>query len=145
METTLMKRKPGPKPRVFTPEQINQVEILASKGLSMGMIASTLDFSRDGLYDHMKNNKEMKEAVDRGKKKANGKVVLSAFEQAVSGKSPAMTIFWLKTQCRWKEVQHVQHEGSIGLEALITKSKEKLVQDTTEQLEEATLDEIPEE
>jgi hypothetical protein len=32
-------------------------------------------------------------------------VMQTAFKMAVSGKTPAMTMFWLKTQAGWKEHQ----------------------------------------
>lgn len=43
------------------------------------------------------------EALKRGKAKAKAQIMQGAYKMALSGKHPALTIFWLKTQCGWRE------------------------------------------
>jgi hypothetical protein len=45
--------------------------------------------------------KEIREASPT----ANQEIILSAYQQAKSGKVPAMTMFWLKCRCGWREVR----------------------------------------
>jgi hypothetical protein len=65
--------------------------------------------------------KHFREELDTAYAKANARVVQTAFKQATSGKSPAMTMFWLKTRMGWKEteVREVEHSmeegGSINI------------------------------
>lgn len=71
-------------------------------------IADTLGISDETLRKHYR------EELDHGMTKANARVVQTAFQQATSGKSPAMTMFWLKTRLGWKETQKVEHTGQGG-------------------------------
>jgi hypothetical protein len=41
-----------------------------------------------------------------GATKANSKVAETAYQMAISGKCPTMTIFWLKCRARWRETEH---------------------------------------
>jgi hypothetical protein len=41
-----------------------------------------------------------------GATKANAKVAETAYQMAISGKCPAMTIFWMKCRGGWRETEH---------------------------------------
>lgn len=52
--------------------------------------------------------------LSSGRVEASAQVQQTAFTMAMSGKVPAMTIFWLKVRCGWKESSTVSHTGPDG-------------------------------
>jgi len=83
---------------IITDKQKKQVEALAGYGMSDKDIANVVGLSESTLQRHCR------EPLEQGRAKAKSQVSQTAFQMAVSGKQPAMTMFWLKTQCRWREV-----------------------------------------
>jgi len=77
-------------------------------GIPQDDIAAALGIAPDTLRKHYRDE------LDHGMTNANARVVRTAFEQATSGDSPAMTMFWLKTRMGWKETQTVEHTGEDG-------------------------------
>lgn len=73
------------------------VELCAMGGIKQEDIAKALGISPPTLRKHFRDE------LDVAYLRANAKVVQSAYEQAVSGKSTAMTIFWLKARMGWSE------------------------------------------
>ena len=71
------------------------------------------------------------EMLERGKAKAKAQVMQSAFKMALSGKHPAMTTFWLKTQCGWRE-KGVEQPVTVNIQ-----TNHKPVEGVTQQLAEA--------
>ena len=65
-----------------------------------------------------------KEEIKNGKHIANMEIVLSAFQQAKSGRVPAMTMFWLKCRCGWRE----KAKEDEGAEEIARKIREFLKQ-----------------
>ena len=58
--------------------------------------------------------------LQTGRQSCHGRVKDTAFRLAVSGRCPAATFFWLKTQCQWREVNHIKLDlESIPTEKLI--------------------------
>lgn len=57
---------------------------------------------------------------------ANMIVARKALEMAVSGRYPDMTKFWLKSQAKWKETNHVELTGKDGGPVEIGSAREKL-------------------
>lgn len=88
-----------------SPETRQQVETLAGYGLTHAQIAHVLKVSQDTVERHYA------EELERGQAVAVAKVAQTAFQMATSGAQPAMTMFWLKTRARWKEVQHHEVSG----------------------------------
>ena len=68
-------------------------------GIPQAVVARHLGVSAGWLS----GNAEMRELLAGGKDLARGRVIGTAYRMAVSGESPAMTIFYLKTQCGWRE------------------------------------------
>lgn len=89
--------------RKFTDEEVRQIEVMGGLGMPMDQIAAVFDISKDTLEDRVKDDPRIKAAIKRGRAKASSKVRQTAFQMAVSGESPAMTIFWLKVRERWRE------------------------------------------
>lgn len=83
----------------FEPKESDRrlVELCAMGGITQAEIAKAVGVSEPTL------RKYFREELDVAYVRANAKVVQSAFEQAVSGKSAAMTIFWLKARMGWTE------------------------------------------
>lgn len=58
-----------------------------------------------GLRSVKTLRRHFREELDRGVIEARAKVSQTAFQMAVSGKYPAMTMFWLKSNCGWRDGQ----------------------------------------
>ena len=85
-------------------KEIKQIEYASGLGLKMNDISALLGFSRATLFRIADRDPRVEEAIDRGKSKAASKVMQTLFELATSGKSAASTMFWLKTQMKWREI-----------------------------------------
>ena len=83
---------------VMTPELFEKIKTLAAFGLTDEQIAVVVAMTESTLK--RKALLQLKE----GRLMANVKVIESAYKQAVSGKCPAMTMFWLKCRLGWREV-----------------------------------------
>jgi hypothetical protein len=88
-----------------TPETRKQVETLAGYGLTVEQIGHVLGCSHDTVKRHYASE------LERGQAVAVAKVAQTAFQMATSGDEPAMTMFWLKTRARWREVHEIAGEG----------------------------------
>lgn len=89
-------------------EQSKRVESLSGLGLRTDQIASIEGMSRATIQ------RVYQKEITEGREKAVATVAKTAYQMAVGGKVPAMTMFWLKTQAQWREVQRVEHSGPDG-------------------------------
>lgn len=105
-------------------DQYVRVAKLAGYGMTNVQIASIYEMSHTTFEKLLKEDEELASAMKAGKEQLNEMVINSAFEQAVSGKVPAMTMFWLKCRAGWKENNQLNITGSVTLESLIKKSIE---------------------
>jgi transcriptional regulator with XRE-family HTH domain len=87
----------GRKAKKLTRRDLSEVEALAGLGLTQEQIGSVKGMCDDTL------RKYAKDAFHRGRAKAIARVAQTAYEMAVSSQHPAMTMFYLKTQARWRE------------------------------------------
>jgi predicted transcriptional regulator len=118
-----LKKKTGVPAIQFSEADIKKIEKMAGLGMTLEQIAMVWERTPRTFQKHFKNNPELKAAVDRGREIANQAVAQTAYQMALSGKSPAMTTFWLKTRARWKEVHH--HEVQVStLEDIVNASRE---------------------
>lgn len=74
-----------------------EIRRLASIGAKVEQIAHVKGLAKRTLERYC--GEEMREGRSEGK----SRVQQTAYEMATSGKWPAMTIFWLKTQDHWRE------------------------------------------
>ncbi len=81
----------------LTPKELEEVETMAGLGMRFEDIARLKGMCLDTL------RKYAREQLGRGKARAKAAVMQTAYKMAVSGKFPAMTMFWLKTQAAWRE------------------------------------------
>lgn len=66
--------------------------------------------------------------IEHFKELAKGHVKNTAYAMAMSGQHPAMTIFYLKTQCGWKEPP-LEVRGAFTLEQLVTGAHKQITPD----------------
>jgi hypothetical protein len=93
-----MKRGQKYKP---TDDDYSKVEEMVSIGLDQHTIAKVMGISNATLTKYFAHNLLV------GKEKRTARVAGVAYEMAVSGESPSMTTFWLKTQAGWSPKHHV--------------------------------------
>lgn len=108
----------------FTEDDLEKIEKLAMYGLDQGKIASVFNMSRRNFQMRIQKNPELRQIMDQGYAKAEANVAAVAYEQAMTGKNTAMTIFWLKARAGWKETQ-VQEIKQTSLEDLVNGATEK--------------------
>ncbi len=97
-----------------TMEQSNLVRTTAGYGLTQEMIARLVISHERRPISVETLVKYFAEELAEGKAQAAAKVSQTSFALATSGDCPAMTMFWLKTQLRWKEVHVHEHTGEDG-------------------------------
>lgn len=97
------------------------VHKLAGLGLTLDQIAAYFDISPSLLDQRLKKDEKLRQFHNNGMAEAIEKVAKVAFNMAVSGEHPAMTMFWLKTRARWHETVRVEKFDK-PLEQLITES-----------------------
>jgi hypothetical protein len=91
----------------LTDKELDEIETMAGLGLRFEDIAAVKGMSDDTL------KKYAADRLQRGRAKAKTQVMQTAYKMAVSGKQPAMTMFWLKTRACWRENQQ---ENSLNKE-----------------------------
>jgi hypothetical protein len=94
----------GRKAKKFTKQELEEIEMMAGLGLTQQQIADIKDICVDTL------RKYARPQLKRGKSKGIGNVAKTAYQMATSGKSPAMTMFFLKTQAQWRETPAIPEE-----------------------------------
>ena len=111
------KNKGGRPPRSLTPEQVSQVEALASV-LSLEQVADYLGMSKTTFYAIMERDPAVCERYKKGKARAIGAVAQGILKKARDGDTTS-AIFYLKTQAGWKEgmdkqiIDHTSSDGSM--------------------------------
>ena len=93
-----MKRGQTYKP---TDDDYSKVEEMVTIGLDQHTIAKVMGISNATLNKYYAHNLAV------CKEKRTARVAGVAYEMAVSGESPSMTTFWLKTQAGWSPKHHV--------------------------------------
>jgi len=78
-----------------TDDDYSKVEEMVTIGLDQHTIAKIMGISNATLNKYYSHNLLV------GKEKRTARVAGVAYEMAVSGESPSMTTFWLKTQAGW--------------------------------------------
>ncbi len=82
-------------------DDYSKVEEMVTIGLDQHTIAKVMGISNATLTKYFAHNLLV------GKDKRTARVAGLAYEMAVSGESPSMTTFWLKTQAGWSPKHHV--------------------------------------
>ena len=87
-----------------TDDDYKKVEEMVLIGLDQHTIAKIMGVSIGTLV------KYYKATLETARETRTARVAGVAYEMAVSGQSPSMTTFWLKTQAGWTPKQHIVHE-----------------------------------
>lgn len=98
-----------PKPKL-TDEEVSRVYKLAGLGMPVPAIAATLDVSKATMERIINDDERVSEALEKGRADAGAKVANAAFNMAISGKHPVMTMFWLKCRQQWRESRPDQED-----------------------------------
>lgn len=98
--------KPGPKPRNWTDQERMLVKYMAVAGVPHERIAKSIKTTGETLRKHFRDELDL--GIDQIKALAVGKLV----ENIKAGKT-AEILFFLKTQCGWRETVEVEHSGSV--------------------------------
>lgn len=95
------------------PINLDLVEQLSSNGATYEQIALSLGISVDTLARRRKDSAEVADAIKKGK--AKGSVfVMSKLMELINEKNLGAIIFYLKTQCDWKETSVIDNVSSDG-------------------------------
>jgi len=89
----------------LTPTETKELQRLAGLGLSVEQCANVMGYSRATLFRRIKDDPKCLRLYKIGKDQAAGKIAGKLFEQAMDG-NVACIIFYLKTQCGWRETDH---------------------------------------
>ena len=98
-------------------------ERMAGVGMTIEQMGAVWGRTGRTLTKRMKEDPQLKEAIERGRAQAHMKVANVAYKMAISGQTPAMTMFWLKARARWKETRVTEHKG-LTLEDIVAGSNE---------------------
>lgn len=82
----------------LTPEDRKEVTNMAARGMTIEEVAFVKGWEYQFVWRHLKME------MQRGRAIGKGTIKETAFRMANSGKFPAMTIFWLKANCGWRDV-----------------------------------------
>lgn len=114
-----------------TPEQAQQIENLASCGMSKEEISRCLNIAPELLDMYYKYE------VETGLSRVNAQVARVALGMALSGANADMTKFWLRTQAGWVEKKQVEHVGKNGGPIEFAEIKQRVMDQLNEALIEA--------
>ncbi len=89
----------------------DEVEELASKGLTLAQIATSIGISERTLYTKKKAEKKFAEAIANGQIRGIKAVTNKLYEQAMNGNTTAI-IFYLKARAGWMEKVDVSVGGN---------------------------------
>lgn len=95
----------------ITPEMIKNAERLAARGLNVEQIAYSIGLGKTTLYERLKENKELSEAIKRGNARGIATIANCLYENAKGGNTTAQ-IFYLKCRAKWKEEENVEKEDN---------------------------------
>lgn len=96
---------------------LDKVEMLASRGLTLEQIATSLGISVKTLERRKRDMTEMSDAIKRGRDKGVALIANKLYAEAKDGNVAAM-IFFLKTQGGWKEKQEVDVKHSAPVQVV---------------------------
>jgi hypothetical protein len=96
-----MKLATRPIPQIEPTEE--ELYKFGAVGCGINSIAAFYGVSTKVFYDILLKKPKLWQSLKKGEFESNVTVQSKAFEMAVSGEQPAMTIFWLKTRCGFRE------------------------------------------
>ena len=107
---------------------LNEVEDLASRGLTKQQIADALGISQTTFYARQKECGDFEEAIKRGQAKGVASISNKLFESAMRGEAWAVC-FFLKTKGGFKETQKVEMTADVKTTEVELTAKQKATLD----------------
>jgi hypothetical protein len=102
--------------KTFTGAEVKKIETLSGYGLTIEKIASLFDLSKKTFERALKRSPGGVDSLLKGRSIAESQVSQTAYQMAISGKHPVMTIFYLKCRARWKPPSFDEEEEGDGFE-----------------------------
>jgi hypothetical protein len=96
---------------VLKDEVIAVLARAAGFGANLDQLAALAGVSSATLDRIIQRQPGVRDAIEKGRAEAHQQVMQSLFNQAVSEKNVAATIFYLKTRCRWREADRGNEDG----------------------------------
>jgi len=120
-ETKPKNKRGRPKQFFFDAEVLKKIEQLAGLGLTQTQIIDALGMGKTLFYDEKTQNKELVDAIKRGKA-AGIATVASKLMAKVQNMDTSSIIFYLKCQAGWRDTQELElsANGNNKLEIVIT-------------------------
>jgi len=103
----------GAKKKIFTEQQLKEVEQLAAQGLSQNQIAKFFGINEKTIIARKRDQKEFLEHLERGQAKGVAIITNSLFQTAKSGNVAAQQ-FYLKNRAGWRDKSEHEHTGKDG-------------------------------
>lgn len=98
-------------------KEIESIEAMAGYGMSVEKIAHVLRMSKVTLERRMRDTppeRGAKDAMSRGRAKAEAEVTQTAYKMATSGNKTDMTKFWLNCRAGWRATTVIENTGKDG-------------------------------
>lgn len=108
----------------FTDADYEKIETMAGYGLPLSKIAPLFGRSLRTFQNYKDSDERLQIALEAGKAKSHLNVAKTAYDLAVSGDCPQLTMFWLKTRAGWKETDAIEVKAQLNIES---ESLDKLV------------------
>lgn len=124
-----------------TPERLTLLEGWARSGLTNEQIARNIGVAESTLYNWLRDQPKIKEALKKGKEVIDFEVENALYKSAIGfwaddpdgnpyeyvKPSPGAQIFWLKNRKphMWREKQEVQHSGQVNSNVNLSNLSEK--------------------
>jgi hypothetical protein len=80
-----------------------KIEELSAKGVPVKSIAAHFGMGKSTFDRRVSESEELKLVLEQGRSKSIEAVASVAYQMALSGNHPAMTMFWLKCRAQWRE------------------------------------------
>ena len=93
------------KRKEYSQEALDIIGRYAGLGATIKQIAHLVGQEERTFQTHMEFYPELAAVIEVGRAHSAIKVMQTAYDMAVSGQQPAMTTFWLKTRCQWREAK----------------------------------------
>lgn len=107
------KKMGRPRKMRVTPEMIRQVETMAGLGMKMPEIGLVLNLGARTLRRYKEQEPLLQAAYERGRA-AGAMIVQKSLRLLIADGNVAATIFYLKTQCGWREKDRIEVSGPDG-------------------------------
>lgn len=110
----------------WQPTDLEEVERLASRGLTQEQIAASLGISYQTLNERKKEFPDFADIIKRGGDRADAAVINALFENATTHNNTTAQIFWLKARLNWIEKSQVITEQNVKFDTPLEQIKQRI-------------------